>query len=268
MFSHAALQRAPAGTPPAAPPAPAPAPVKVGYIYTVRGTINGEPVVYTGQTAREIAERLYKDKHSWSELIKAKTTTVEVHEVKAVLDVQQSSRGTLASARKEALSAAEQVVLKRRRAEVGLKELNKIEAAEEANILQWADRHNVILGKRIPFKAGVKIGGFAAFALLDFFLMYRDEKLSRYVMAPYVLEDESGIFTLKEFDRGIFRRNWYFKNYQTGASAGQRVQISKDEFMALKKEAELLWGTTDWMGDFVPGLLRQELPVIEAQDII
>jgi len=207
---------------------------------------------------------LYKDKHTWTELIKAKTTIIEVHEIKAVLDVQQSSRGTLASAKKEALSAAEQVIIRRRRAEAGLKELNKIEGAEEANVLRWGDRHQVRIGARSTFRAGVKVAGFAAFQLLDFFLMYRDEKLARYVMAPYLLEDERGIYTLQEKDRGIFRPNWYFKNYKTGTLSGHSMQIPKDEFVELQEEAELLWGTTDWKGDFIPGLFRQELPIADS----
>ncbi len=130
--------------------------------------------------------------------------------------------------------------------------------------MKWGERHQVTLGPRITFRAGVKVAGFAAFQLLDFFLMYRDSKLAQYVMAPYVLEDANGIFTLQETDRGIFRPNWYWRNYQTGSLAGQRVRITKGEFHELAKEAQLLWGTTDWKGDFVPGLLRQELPVIEV----
>lgn len=254
------LQRVP---PVAAPVAP-PVPVKIGYIYTVRGTINGKAVVYSGQTAREVAQRLYKDKHTWSALIKDKATTIEVHEIKAVLNVAESGRGTPASAKKEALSSAEQVIVKRRRAELTAEELNEIDAAEEANIVKWAERHEVQLGPRITFRAGVKVAGFAAFQLLDLFLQYRDDKLSHYAMAPYLLEDESGVFTLQEHDRGIFRPNHYFKVYKFGARAGQTVQVSKQEFRELQQEAELLWGTTDWKGDFVPGLLRQELPVIEV----
>lgn len=239
------------------------APVKVGYIYTLRAKVNGQDVVYSGQTARELAQRLYKDKHKWSSVIKDVTTTIEAHEVRAELNVAESSRKSLASAKKEALSAAEQVVVKRRRAEIGLKELNSIEAAEEANITKWADRHAVRLGPRFTFRAGAKVGAFAGFLLLDVFMMYRDEKLSRYVMAPYFLEDEQGVFTLREKDRGIFRRNHYFKVYQTGPLAGQKVRISKDEFMEWKEEGELLWGRVDWKGDWVPGLLRRELPVVD-----
>jgi hypothetical protein len=66
------LQRVP---PVAAPVAP-PVPVKIGYIYTVRGTINGKAVVYSGQTAREVAQRLYKDKHTdWDNLTVVLTLT-------------------------------------------------------------------------------------------------------------------------------------------------------------------------------------------------
>jgi hypothetical protein len=81
-------------------------------------------------------------------------------------------------------------------------------------------------------------------------------------MVPYLLEDENGVFTLSRQDRGIFRRDKYFKTYETGKLAGQAVEISKDEFSVLREEAEALWGTTDWKGDWVPGLLRRELPVI------
>jgi len=239
------------------------APVKVGSIYTLRATVDGQQKVYTGQTARELAQRLFKDKHKWSSLITAKSTTIEAHTISAELDIAASSRGTLASARKEALSAAEQVIINRRRAEIGVKELNSIEAAEEANILKWADRHAVRLGPRVTIRAGVKVGAFAGFALLDVFLMYRDQKMARYVMAPYLLEDDAGIFTLQREDPGIFRSMRYYKKYETGDLAGGNpVEISKDEFNELHEEAKLLWGTTDWAGDWVPGLLRRELEVV------
>ncbi|MEU3620144.1 hypothetical protein ABZ725_48890 [Streptomyces sp. NPDC006872] len=267
LLSASTVQRA---NPPVSTPAPATAaaePIVIGHVYTVRGEIDGNAVVYTGSTAREIAQRLFKDKHTWSTLIKNKSTTIEVHEVKAVLNVEKSGGGSVRSAENEALRAAEQVVIKRRRTDVGGgRELNARQAATEENVEVWAELHQVRLGPRVvTFRAGVKVAGVAFFQLLDFFLMYRDMKLSQYAMAPYLLEDTNGIFTLQETDRGIFRSNWYWKKYLTGTLAGQRVQITKVEFRELKEEAELLWGTTDWKGDFVPGLLRQELPVIEAQ---
>jgi hypothetical protein len=94
--------------------------------------------------------------------------------------------------------------------------------------------------------------------------MYYHNKMSRYVMAPYVLEDEQGLFTLEA--RESLLSSQYYKAYTSGGATGQTIEISPDEFRELKKEAEALWGTTDWVGDFVPGLLNRELPVIREPD--
>ena len=238
------------------------APTQIGYVYVIRGTIDGNPVVYTGSTAQALKARF--SSHEWKTLIQSESTTIEAYSIKAELNIAASGQGTLRSATNEALRSAEQVVLKRRRAEVGLEELNASEAAEEANIVKWGEAQNVTLGARFTFKAAGGVAVFAGFQLLQIFLMYRDMKLSQYVMAPYLLEDTQGVFTLQEQDRGIFRSNKYFKNYETGPLAGQRVEITGDEFSALRREGEALWGTTDWKGDWVPGLLRRELPVIDV----
>lgn len=243
-------------------------PVPIGYIYTVRSTIDGVEQVYSGQTSRELIQRLLKDKHKWRDVIKQLSTKVEAHAVTAELNVAASSRQSMLSAKKEALSAAEQVIIKRRRSEIAggtLKaELNAIEAAEEANILTWADRHNVRLGARFTWKSpGVKLGAFAGLQLLDIFFMYRDAQLARFAYAPYLLEDDEGVFSLQKEHRGLFSSKLYFKLYKSGAKEGQRVEISESEFDKLADDAEFLWGKTDWKGDFVPGILRQELPVVE-----
>lgn len=54
----------------------------------------------------------------------------------------------------------------------------------------------------------------------------------------------------------------YFKKYTGGELAGQQVELTSAEFQELRDEAAALWGTTDWKGGFVPGLLLRELPVI------
>jgi RHS repeat-associated protein len=244
-------------------------PVQIGHIYVIRGTIEGRSVVYTGSTAQSLRARF--STHEWRELIQSENTTIEAYAVKAKLNVAESGQGTLRSATNEALRSAEQVVLKRRRSEVGLEELNEAEAAEEANIVKWGEVHEVTLGARFTFKPGAVAGtagvaAFAGFQLLQIFIMYRDMKLSQFVMAPYLLEDANGVFTLQEQDRGIFRSNKYFKIYKTGSLAGQSVEISKDEFTSAREEAEALWGTTDWKGDWVPGLLRKELPEIDPYE--
>ena len=264
-----AVQRVP--PPPSVPPAAAAQPTPIGYVYVIRGELqSGEAVYYTGSTLRSLVQRIFKDRHTWRELARSKSTIIDYYEIKASLDVARSGEQTLRSATNEALRSAEQVALKRERSAaltegIGRRELNDATKppAAEANIDKWGEIHGVRIGPRQRFGAGIKIGAFAALQLLDIFLMFRDAKLAQYVTAPYLLEDESGVYSLQETDRGLFRPNWYWKKYYTGPLAGQRARISKDEFNALADVAETLWGTTDWKGDFVPGILRQELPVIE-----
>jgi hypothetical protein len=105
-----------------------------------------------------------------------------------------------------------------------------------------------------------------ALTLLDAWLLYRDAKLSQYVMAPYVLGDEQGFFTLEQGPSLLPSR--HYKAYLSGSTEGQKIEISSSEFRGLKEEAEALWGTTDWKGDFVPGLLNRELPIVRGQDAI
>jgi RHS repeat-associated protein len=241
------------------------APTHIGYVYVIRGTINGENVVYTGSTGRALRKR-FSD-HKWKTLIQARGTTIEAYKITAELNVSASNRKSSESALNEALRSAEQVVIKRRRSEPGLRELNDLEAAKETNIDTWAERHNVRLGKRFTVKAGVRAGVAGAFAglqIIDVFLLYRDLKLAQYQMAPYLLEDKNGVYSLVIKDRGIFRSNLYYKKYETGELSGQSFELSKSEFSQLREEAEALWGTTDWKGDWVPGLLMPELPIVDS----
>ena len=135
----------------------------------------------------------------------------------------------------------------------------------------------------------------AAATVLDAYNYALEEKKSEYRYAPYVLKDDKGEFTLQEKDNGVFRRNNYYKNYivreddkhagvtgeglqkRDGSSSSSKeagkaesdgqpstdrrsvVEIDKEEFRKLKKEAEAVEGTTDWKGDFVPGLQRRQL---------
>ena len=69
-----------------------------------------------------------------------------------------------------------------------------------------------------------------------------------------------------------FRKRTEASSGQTGIlrtikqalSLGTACRSLKDEFVELQEEAELLWGTTDWKGDFIPGLFRQELPIADS----
>jgi len=221
--------------------------------------------VYTGSTIQALRNRFRT--HEWRDLIRAETTRIDTYEIKAELNVAASGQQSLRSAQNEAMRAAEQVVLKRTRAETGVTELNIDEAAAEANIDSWAEIHNVILGPRTSFKpgSGGAAAAFGGLQMLQLALMWRDMKLARYVMAPYLLEDEHGVFTLAK-ESSLFSFSKYYKEYKTGQLAGQEVEISKDEYSALKEEAEILWGTTDFWGDWVPGLLLKELPEVDPRN--
>jgi hypothetical protein len=195
-------------------------------------------------------------------------------EVLGDLNIQESNRQTAWSARNEALRAAEQRVLDQLEREVGQANQHKASGEKEIAILNkdkasvntalWEARHKVSVGKqwRLVSRRITGMGAKAVgiLAVLDAFLMYRESKMAQAIWAPYVLEDEKGFFILQHHTALLSSK--YFKKYTDGELAGQQVEITPSEFRALRDEAEALWGTTDWKGDFVPGLLLRELPVI------
>ncbi|MBN1207995.1 MAG: hypothetical protein JXB05_24235 [Myxococcaceae bacterium] len=249
---------------------------RIGWVYKIEGHLDGQPVQYVGSAA-DLKQRL-TSKHQWTKLLQQEGTKVYALEVFADLDVQASNRRTLMSARNEALRAAEQRALDQMKEQVertnqskapgakGTRILNEINASTDA--AAWEVRHKVATGKRWRLferrAAGATAKAFVALSLLDAYLMYHDAKMSRYVMAPYVLEDEQGLFTLEK--RESLLSSQYFKAYLADGARGQRVEVSPAEFRSLKEHAEALWGTTDWKGDFVPGLLNRELPVVREED--
>jgi hypothetical protein len=198
-------------------------------------------------------------------------------EVFAELDVQASNRQTLLSARNEALRAAEQRALEQAREQAEQANLRRVPGEKKTKVLNidnaaadpaaWAARHKVRTGDTWRlFEKRATSGApkaFVVLSLLDAYLMYYDTKMSQYVMAPYVLEDELGLFTLEKSTSTLASQ--HYKAYVSGEEKGQRLTISSEEFRGLKEAAEALWGTTDWNGDFVPGLLNRVLPVISEQ---
>jgi len=185
------VQRVPGA--PSVPPVVAAQPAEsIGYVYVIRGNLpSGEAVYYTGSTLRSLVQRIFRDPHTWKELARSKSATIDYYEIKATLNVAESGEQTLRSATNEALRSAEQVALKRERAAaftegLGRRELNdpKRPPAAEANIDKWGETHGVRIGPRMKFGAGVKIGAFVALQLLDIFLMYRDGKLAQYARPP------------------------------------------------------------------------------------
>ncbi|OJH34961.1 hypothetical protein BON30_40995 [Cystobacter ferrugineus] len=113
---------------------------------------------------------------------------------------------------------------------------------------------------------GVASRAVVALTILDFYWMYREAKMERYVMAPYVLGDENGFSTLEQ--SRLLMSSVCHRVYLSGSGEDRRVEVSATEFRALKEEAESLWGTTDLHGDFVPGLLNRKLPLVERQDVM
>jgi hypothetical protein len=235
-------------------------PVLIGYIYVIQGVDNGEAVTYVGSTAQDLLKRM--GNHKWKKLITAEDTKVTAYDVKAELDITKSEKGTIRSARNEALRSAEQRVINKLKENGEL--LNERAAAIPDNLKIWKERHSVDIDLNSPklaLKGGVRAGVNSGFALLDVFMMIREEKVSRYEFAPYLLQDEGGVFTIGYARDGWFSNTEYWKTYKSDPKEDEKVYIDKDEFEFWKKEAQALWGRLDFWGDFVPGLFNPKLPV-------
>jgi RHS repeat-associated protein len=227
-------------------------PVLIGRIYVLRTARNE---VYGGSTAQELRSRFRT--HQWRKLLNAKGTSLMVYDVTAEINVQASNRGTIRSALNEALRTVEQQILNEVATEKGVKTLNRRAAATESNMAIWRQRHKVSVGRGVATSTLLRAS--AAASVFSMFMMYREEKVSKYATAPYLLEDEGGVFAIEERG-GLFEFNTYHKNYKAGDRAGQSVEIGSDEFDFWQEEAESLWGGLDWLGDFVPGFLQRTLP--------
>ena len=95
--------------------------------------------------------------------------------------------------------------------------------------------------------------------IADAYKYARAKNEARYDWEPYVFHDAKGAFTVAS------QKEWwvlqkYTKRYLSGAARGSVEEITSEQFEKLSDEAEALWGTTDWTGTFVPGLLRPTLP--------
>lgn len=259
-------------------PGPASGAPHIGYLYKIEGFLNGQRVVYVGSAA-SLKVRLDK-RHDWAKLLGQKSTKVSYKKVYADLDIKASNRGTPMSARREALRSVEQFELDKARKKVdkanrnrppGQKRTrlgNKIEASNTPHA--WQTRHKVTASRRwsVLRKPGAvgspivlrAVGG--VLLLVEAYRLYYDYKVSRFVTAPYLLEDENGVFTLDYARSSWFSDMKYFKNYVAGDKKGQKIRVPESEFRELAAEARALWGTTDRAGDFVPGLLMPSLEVV------
>jgi len=221
----------------------------IGYIYRIEGYLNGQRVVYIG-SATNIKRRLINDarygKHDWAQLLRQKSTIVDAKKVHGTLNIEASAGKKPGSAVNEALRSMEEPELKRaekrvekenRNRKPGQKRtrvVNKIRASNQPEL--WQARHQTSRQRRwhrIKHPGlGIRlhaVGG--GLLLLGVYHMYREDKLSRYVMAPYVLEDEHGAFTLS-YEKGILGGLFstsYFKRYLAGRLKGKKIQVSDSE---------------------------------------
>jgi len=233
--------------------------------------MDGHPVEYVG-SAVDLKQRLMNG-HHWNRLLQAREPRVFAKEILAELNVPGSNRGTLLSARNEALRAAEQQVIeevRQRAAELnrtrpaGAREvtvLNEIDASTNPTV--WASRHKVNSSAkwRVFERPGVNLQAkaFVLMSLWDAYLLALEAKKDGYLMADYILEDEQGLFSIAHDQKSWFSGQTYYKIYVGGKSKGLQIEVSGSEFEGLQAEAEALWGKTDAGGDFVPGLFNREL---------
>jgi RHS repeat-associated protein len=236
--------------------------VFVGTVYEITGEIGGAPVRYVGSSAQELRARF--SKHDWKSLITAKSTAIHAYDVYADLDVQGSGRGSFNSARNEALRSVEQKVLNRGKKMAKFR-LNTDEAATQQNARKWMKQHKPRMGAQRLIKSpgsNASLGVFAGLQIYDAYKMTRDLQNSKYGSGTWVFRDAQGEFTVG-WEGNLFYTD-YYKVYISEESAGNKVEISWSEYRNLGAEGEALYGYLDWSGEFIPGLLNRELPVVPA----
>ncbi|HEY1983983.1 MAG TPA: hypothetical protein VGG85_01155 [Terracidiphilus sp.] len=259
--------------------------VRIGTIYKLEGYVNGRPVVYIGKAA-EIRERIGRASHPYSSLVKDAKTKVSIKKVYGKLDVEGSGRGTPQSAQNEGLLSQEERALRETEGQVktyneNLKPgqlpksvLNKNRPAAGENMELWEKRHQVRADEewdmiKAPGSSAIVFRVFIGVQVLqiimDALLAARNRKMERYDWAPYVFLEEDGKSSFILEEQTVWWRLYptYRKHYISGPQDGKYVDIEREKAKELKNEAEALYGYVDIWGDFVPGMLLPELPVVE-----
>jgi hypothetical protein len=264
--------------------------VRIGSIYKLEGIIDGKPVVYIGK-ANEIKVRIGSNvkAHKWGSLVKDPQTKVSIRKVSAKLDVEASGGKSVRSAQNEALLSQEEKSLQQTEQQV--KEYNenlkpgqapkrilnepRPRPATEENVEIWQKRHNVTSEEewdviKMPGSSTIVFRVFIGVQIMqiivDALLQERNRKMARYRWATYVFLEKDGesSFTLESEGEWWGFVMHYRKSYISGPRQGTKVEIPKEEFNDLKDEAHALYGDVDFWGDFIPGMLVPELPVVPA----
>jgi hypothetical protein len=267
----------------------------IGYVYELTTVIDGETVRYVG-SARDLQERFASGRHKWEDIIRDKNTQIRAKRVRGHLDIAGSNRGTELSARKEALGSVEKLELERSERQAARRNRNLGPGEKPMRILDddpivssetkragWQKTHNVSIAKRwtnikrsgqafdaLRLPSGgqrLRKAGTRLVSVLDVYgtakdavAFARDQQLSAYEMAPYVLEDEGGAFVFGTETGELFSNTTYYREFVDGGHAGEREEISRSDFEEYSDEAKALFGYVDWRGEFVPGLLNPRLP--------
>jgi len=264
--------------------------IRIGSVYKLEGFIDGKPVVYIGK-ANEIKVRIGSNvkAHKWGSLVKDPNTKVSIRKVRGRLDVEASGGKSVRSAQNEALLSQEEKSL--RETEQQVKEYNenlkpgqapkrilnepRPRPATEDNMEIWQKRHSVTAEEewdiiKAPGSSAIVfrvfIGVQVIQIILDALMQERNRKMAQYLWAPYVFIEEDGqsSFTLESEGSWWGFVMHYRKCYISGPRRGTKAEITKEEFNALRDEAHALYGEVDSWGDFIPGILMPELPVLKA----
>jgi hypothetical protein len=260
--------------------------VRIGSIYKLEGYIDGNPVTYIGK-ANEIKVRVGGSGHPYAKLVKDPKTTVSMKKAYGKLNVEASGRANIRSAQNEALLSQEEKALRQTESEVAEANknlapgqaprtiLNKNRPAAGENMAEWEARHSASSDAeweviKTPGSSVIVFRVFVGVQVLQLILeavfAKRNAKMARYTWAPYVFIEENdpeSSFTVDGETSWLGLVTTWSKHYITGKHTGAKVEITDDQYKALKDEAEALYGYVDFWADFVPGLLRTELPVID-----
>jgi hypothetical protein len=96
--------------------------------------------------------------------------------------------------------------------------------------------------------------------------MNKEMKMSNYVMGTLIFQDVLGNhFYLQRQRTGIFRWDRFYRIYIDGTFAGQRDEVDRWFYDDCKEEYEKREGYINWLGDFVPGTERKELPKMDPR---
>jgi YD repeat-containing protein len=170
-------------------------------------------------------------------------------------------------------SLGESVVVKEAGADLNRAQLRQLDNAVDAGIKTLGASEPLEAAETMS-KGEATVGVNGAFALLQLgqiiFDVQEEANRSQYLMGPLTDEDAGGTFTISYgydynwFGWHVYNQKW-IKQYNSGPMAGQTVNITENDYNKAAQEMKLLWGYIDFWGNFQPGALRKQLPVVPSE---